>query len=172
MLFQHFGNHNALDVLNNGNRICQYNRTLYICKLSENCRQFVKYLFQSMNLFFYACKTMKPGFFWYAVDTNLFRLGSTNPKKIPRPWILFGAGLSSPPEKKNVIFFFEFFFSKMFKYFTCKIRNRLNRKKNQISYFFRFLFFELWSFRDQIVRDQIVLVPNCPGTELSGSELS
>ena len=38
--------------------------------------------------------------------------------------------------------------------------------------FFRFLFFELWLFRDQIVRDQIVLVPNCPGTELSGSELS
>ena len=33
--------------------------------------------------------------------------------------------------------------------------------------FFWFLFFELWSFRDQIVRYQIVLVPNCPGTELS-----
>ena len=36
----------------------------------------------------------------------------------------------------------------------------------------RFLFFESWSFRDQIV-----LVPNCPGpnclsTELSGAELS
>ena len=32
---------------------------------------------------------------------------------------------------------------------------------------FRFLFFELWSFRDQIVRDQIVLVPNCPGPDKS-----
>ena len=29
----------------------------------------------------YARKTLKPSFFWYAVDTNLFRLGSTNPKK-------------------------------------------------------------------------------------------
>ena len=29
------------------------------------------------------------GFFWYDVDTNLFQLGSTNPKKkIPRPWML------------------------------------------------------------------------------------
>ena len=26
-------------------------------------------------------KTLKPGFAKYAVDTNLFRLGSTNPKK-------------------------------------------------------------------------------------------
>ena len=52
-----------------------------ICKLSENLRQFEKFLFQSVNLFFYAFKTLKPGFFWYAVDTNLFRLGSTNPKK-------------------------------------------------------------------------------------------
>ena len=38
--------------------------------------------------------------------------------------------------------------------------------------FFRFIFFELWSFQDQIVRDQMVLVPNCPGTELSEIELS
>ena len=52
-----------------------------IRKLSENLRQFVKSLFQSVNLFFSACKILKPGFFWYAVDTNLFRLGSTNPKK-------------------------------------------------------------------------------------------
>ena len=39
------------------------------------------------------------------------------------------------------------------------------KKSNFI--FFRFLFFGLWSFRDQIV-----LVPHCPGTELSGSELA
>ena len=39
-----------------------------VCKLSENCRQFVKCLFQSVNLFFYACKTLKPGLFWYAVE--------------------------------------------------------------------------------------------------------
>ena len=26
-------------------------------------------------------KTLIPGFFWYAIDTKLFRLGSTNPKK-------------------------------------------------------------------------------------------
>ena len=52
-----------------------------ICELTENSRQFGKCLFQSVNLFFYACKTMKPGLFWYAVDINLFRLESTNPKK-------------------------------------------------------------------------------------------
>ena len=52
-----------------------------ICKLSENFRQFVKCLFKSVNLFFYACKTLEPAFFWYAADTNLFRLGSVNPKK-------------------------------------------------------------------------------------------
>ena len=44
---------------------------------------------------------MKHGFFWYDVDTNLFRLWSTNPKKIADP----GS------------FFSNFFFSKMFEYF-------------------------------------------------------
>ena len=52
-----------------------------ICKLSKKCRLFVKSLFKSVNLFFYSCKTLKPGFFWYAVHTNLFRLESTNPKR-------------------------------------------------------------------------------------------
>ena len=52
-----------------------------IRELTENFRQFVKFLFQSVNLFSYAFKTLKPDFFWYAVDTNLFRIGSTNPKK-------------------------------------------------------------------------------------------
>ena len=33
------------------------------------------------DFYLHACKTLKPGFFWYAVDTNLFRLGSTNTKK-------------------------------------------------------------------------------------------
>ena len=54
-----------------------------ICKLSESFRQFVKLLFQLANLFFDAFKTLKPGFFWYTVDTNLFRLGPTNRKKRP-----------------------------------------------------------------------------------------
>ena len=31
----------------------------------------------------------KPGFAKYAVDAYLFRLGSTNPKKIPSPWNAF-----------------------------------------------------------------------------------
>ena len=62
----------------------------------------------------YAWKTLKPGFFWYAIDTNLFRLGSTNPKKkFPDPVpMLFGGGRS-------------FFFSTVFK-LTWKMRNRLN----------------------------------------------
>ena len=30
----------------------------------------------------------------YAVDANLFRQGSTNPKKISIPWIVFGGGPS------------------------------------------------------------------------------
>ena len=47
-----------------------------IRELTENFRQFVKCRFQSVNLFFYACKTLKPGLFWYAVDTNLFLLES------------------------------------------------------------------------------------------------
>ena len=63
-----------------------------IRELTENFRQFVKCLFQSVNLFFYAYKTLKPGLFWYAADTNLFRLESTNPKKkFPDPgWSLIG----------------------------------------------------------------------------------
>ena len=65
----------------------------------------------------------------YAVDTNLFRLGSTNPKK---NWFFFLQKCSNIFKKnKNPIFFF----SKVFK-FTWKKRNRLNRKKNQISDFY------------------------------------
>jgi len=72
-----------------------------ICELTENFRQFVKCLFQSVNLFFYACKTLKPGLFWYAVDTNLFRLESTNPiTKFPDPGCSLMGG-QSLHQKKN-----------------------------------------------------------------------
>ena len=52
-----------------------------ICELNGNFRQFVKCLFQSVNLILYACKTLKPGLFWYAVEREPVRLESTNPKK-------------------------------------------------------------------------------------------
>ena len=52
-----------------------------IRELTENFRQFVKCLLQSVNIFFYACKTLKPGLFWYAVEREPVRLESTNPKK-------------------------------------------------------------------------------------------
>ena len=68
----------------------------------------------------YASKTLKPGFFWYAVGTNLFRLESTNPKKkIPAP----GSFLS--------IFFFknvQIFLNKHFFYFQkCSNSNTLSQ---------------------------------------------
>ena len=77
-----------------------------ICKLSENFGQFVKFLLKSINLFFYACKTLKPRFFWYAVDTNLFRLGSTNPKKNSQTLDAFWWGAKPPTKKKIYINFF------------------------------------------------------------------
>ena len=74
--------------------ICQIRQFVNCLKLF---RQFVKCLFQSVNLFFYACKTLKPGFFQNAVDTNLFRLGFINPKKkFPDP------GCWMPPTKKKL----------------------------------------------------------------------
>ena len=103
------------------------------------------------DFYLHAWKTLKPGFFWYAVDTSLFRLGSTNPKKILRVWMLFG-GRRRPDQKKLNFFFFKnnqtfsnkfffpiFFLSKVFK-FTWKVRNRLNRRKNQISDFSNYYF--------------------------------
>ena len=45
-----------------------------IPELTENFRQFVKLLFKSVNLFFNACKTLKPGLFWYAVEREPVRL--------------------------------------------------------------------------------------------------
>jgi len=115
----------------------------------------------------YACKTLKFGFFSYAVDANLFRLRSTNPKKkFPDPGAFWWG--AKPPTNFFFLMFEHFWtiFFKVFK-FTWKMRNLLNWKKNQISNFFNFYF----------SRDQIVLVPNCPGpnypsTELSGTELS
>ena len=50
-------------------------------ELTENFRQLMKCLFQSVNLLFYAYKTLKPGLFWYAVEREPVRLESTNPKK-------------------------------------------------------------------------------------------
>ena len=52
-------------------------RNQAIRELTENCRQFVKYLFQSVNLFI----TLKPGLSWYAVEQEPVRLEYTNPKK-------------------------------------------------------------------------------------------
>ena len=76
---------------------------------------------------------------------NLFRLGSTNPKKKSQTLDAVWWGAKLPTKKKDIlnfffqkcsnifnqIFFSPFFFSKVFK-FTWKIRNRLNRKKNHI----------------------------------------
>ena len=102
----------------------------------------------------YACKTLKSGFFWYAVDTNLFRLGSTNPKKksqTPAP---------SPPQhffflQKCSNIFKQIFFLSFQIYMKDAECAELKEKSN--FRFFRFLFFE---------------GPNYPSTELSGTELS
>ena len=69
-----------------------------------------------------ACRKNVETFAKYAVDANLFRLGSTDPKKISRPWMLFGEGLS-PPSKKVFILKKK---SKTFQY--------LNKKKLAIFY--------------------------------------
>ena len=72
-----------------------------ICELAENFRQFVKCLFQSVNLFFNACKTLKPGLFWYAVELEPVRLESTNPKKNSQTWDALMGG-EAPHQKKNI----------------------------------------------------------------------
>ena len=86
-------------------------------------------------------------FFWNAVDTNLFRLESTNPKKkIPTPGCFYLVGSQASHQKnKNQIFYIFFcsmlnkkksiFFSKVFK-FTWKMRNVLKRMKNQLADFY------------------------------------
>ena len=72
-----------------------------IRELTETFMQFVKCLFQSVNLFFYACKTLKPGLFWYAVEREPVRLASTNPKKNSQTWDALWWG-AKPPTKKNI----------------------------------------------------------------------
>ena len=52
-------------------------------------------------LHIYACKTLKPGLAKYAVDANLFRLGSTNPKKNSQTLDAFWWGAKPPTKKKN-----------------------------------------------------------------------
>ena len=88
----------------------------------------------------------------YAVDANLFRLGSTNPKKkYPGPGCFLVGGKA--PHQKYIYLFF----SKMFQYLkkndsifffkSVQIQNRLNQKKNQISDFSKFLFFRVSSIK-------------------------
>ena len=50
-------------------------------------------------------KTETCFFFWYAVDTNLFRLGSTNPKKNFQTPGFSLVGGEAPHQKKDNIFF-------------------------------------------------------------------
>ena len=71
-----------------------------IRELTENFKQFVKCPFQSVNLFFYTCKTLKPGLFWYAVEREPVRLESTNPKKKSQTWyaLWWGFSLNGIPE--------------------------------------------------------------------------
>ena len=77
-----------------------------IRELPENFRQFVKCLFKSVNLFFYACKTLKTGLFWYAVEREPVRLESTNPKKkFPDPGCSLMGG-HSLHQKKIIIYIF------------------------------------------------------------------
>ena len=51
----------------------------------------------------YACKTLRPGFFLDAVDTNLFRIDPR--KKFPDPGC-FSVGGKAPTKTKKYIFFF------------------------------------------------------------------
>ena len=76
-------------------------------ELTENFRKFVKCLFQSVNLFCYACKTLKPGLFWYAVEREPLRLESTNPKqKFPDPGCSLMEEHSLHQKKSNIYYFF------------------------------------------------------------------
>ena len=121
------------------------------------------------DLYLHACKTLKPGFFWYAVDTNLFRLGSTNPKKKFQTLVLFFRIIFF----KNVQIFLNkpfCFFSKVFKFkgpvprndkqipspsvlipLSWKMRNWLNRIRKILRKILRFLFFELsWKIHHKL----------------------
>ena len=107
----------------------------------------------------YACKTLKSGSFSYAVDINLFQLGSTNPKKkkIPDPGA-FWWGASPPTHFFSSKMFEHFCTNFIFKVFKFTWKTECAELKEKSNFrFFRFLFFE---------------APNCPSTELSGTELS
>ena len=69
-----------------------------------------------MHVFVYPCRQ-----FWNGVDTNLFRLGSTNPKKNPQNMDVFFGGVLRPrQEKKITFFFFQDFHCEMFEHFLKK----------------------------------------------------
>ena len=74
--------------------------------MTENFRQLLKCLFQSVILFLYACKTLKPGLFLYAVEQEPVRLESTNPKKNSQTWDALWGGAKPPPKKKIYILIF------------------------------------------------------------------
>ena len=60
-------------------------------------------LLKKKNILMYAYPIMQNNeetFAKYAVDANPFWLGSTNPKKNSRLWMLFGGGQSLPNKKK------------------------------------------------------------------------
>ena len=94
-------------------------------KNPESAEQKEKTIFQIFPIFIFqvyfsdfylhACKTLKPGFFWYAVDTNLFRLGSTNPKKKFQTLVLFFR-IFFLQKCSNIFEQTFFFFSKVFKF--------------------------------------------------------
>ena len=81
----------------------------------------------------------------YAVDDNLFRLESTNPKKIQSysPPILdaFWWGVKRPTKTFEQNFFFQFFFFKSVQIYMKDAEFAESKEKSYI----RFLFFELWS---------------------------
>ena len=72
------------------------------------------YALCSMQMHAHSCKTLKPeGLAKYAVDANLFRLGSTNPKKNSQTPDAFWLGVKT-------LDFFGFF---------KNVRKYLNKKK-------------------------------------------
>ena len=55
---------------------------------------------------FYACKTLKPGLFWYAVEREPVRLESTNPRRNSQTGDALWWGAKPPTKKKIYINFF------------------------------------------------------------------
>ena len=106
----------------------------------------------------YACKTLKPGFFWYAVDTNLLRLESTNLEKNSQTPDAFWWGAKPHTKWKFNLFFFQkclnifipkkksifFFLSKVFK-FTWLKNAELAESKEKSDFYFS-SYGQFWSF--------------------------